>query len=98
VCGQSDGKSSLLEALLGFRFNVCEVEMGTRAPSFSRWSTTHPPSNPTATSRFSFLCALLSNGLVEIFGKNGKMMEIELTYAVHVETIGPYCPSFQQVK
>lgn len=30
--GQSDGKSSLLEALLGFRFNVREVEMGTRRP------------------------------------------------------------------
>ncbi|KAE8731765.1 Dynamin-related protein 5A [Hibiscus syriacus] len=29
--GQSDGKSSLLEAL-GFRFNVREVEMGTRRP------------------------------------------------------------------
>ena len=30
--GQSDGKSSLLEAFLGFRFNVREVEMGTRRP------------------------------------------------------------------
>ena len=30
VGGQSDGKSSLLEAFLGFRFNVREVEMGTR--------------------------------------------------------------------
>ena len=30
--GQSDGKSSLLEALLGFKFNVREVEMGTRRP------------------------------------------------------------------
>ncbi|KAH0850271.1 hypothetical protein HID58_095688 [Brassica napus] len=32
IGGQSDGKSSLLEALLGFRFNVREVEMGTRRP------------------------------------------------------------------
>eukprot|EP00884_Botryococcus_braunii_P011386 jgi/Botrbrau1/20248/Bobra.31_1s0037.1 len=32
VGGQSDGKSSLLEAFLGFRFNVREVEMGTRRP------------------------------------------------------------------
>lgn len=32
VGGQSDGKSSLLEALLGFKFNVREVEMGTRRP------------------------------------------------------------------
>lgn len=34
VCigGQSDGKSCLLEAFLGFRFNVKEVEMGTRRP------------------------------------------------------------------
>ncbi|KAG2328201.1 hypothetical protein Bca52824_010929 [Brassica carinata] len=31
IGGQSDGKSSL-EALLGFRFNVREVEMGTRRP------------------------------------------------------------------
>ena len=30
--GQSDGKSSLMEAFLGFRFNVREVEMGTRRP------------------------------------------------------------------
>ncbi|KAK2968440.1 hypothetical protein RJ640_004446 [Escallonia rubra] len=30
--GQSDGKSSLLEALLGFRFNIRDVEMGTRRP------------------------------------------------------------------
>ncbi|KXZ53084.1 hypothetical protein GPECTOR_8g76 [Gonium pectorale] len=32
IGGQSDGKSSLLEAFLGFRFNVREVEMGTRRP------------------------------------------------------------------
>ncbi|KAG8082043.1 hypothetical protein GUJ93_ZPchr0014g47303 [Zizania palustris] len=32
IDGQSDGKSSLLEALLGFRFNVREVEMGNRRP------------------------------------------------------------------
>uniref|UniRef100_A0A7N0UP39 Dynamin-type G domain-containing protein n=1 Tax=Kalanchoe fedtschenkoi TaxID=63787 RepID=A0A7N0UP39_KALFE len=32
IGGQSDGKSSLLEALLGFRFNVREIEMGTRRP------------------------------------------------------------------
>ncbi|KAJ1256516.1 hypothetical protein BS78_K008700 [Paspalum vaginatum] len=32
IGGQSDGKSTLLEALLGFRFNVREVEMGTRRP------------------------------------------------------------------
>ncbi|MFQ6669871.1 hypothetical protein Gotur_034954, partial [Gossypium turneri] len=29
---QSDGKNSLLEALLGLRFNVREIEMGTRQP------------------------------------------------------------------
>ncbi|TYG42059.1 hypothetical protein ES288_D12G226400v1 [Gossypium darwinii] len=29
---QSDGKSSLLEALLRFRFNVCEIEIGTCRP------------------------------------------------------------------
>ncbi|KAI3901717.1 hypothetical protein MKW92_008254, partial [Papaver armeniacum] len=32
IGGQSDGKSSLLEALLGFRFNVREVEMETCRP------------------------------------------------------------------
>ncbi|EIE25943.1 hypothetical protein COCSUDRAFT_35468 [Coccomyxa subellipsoidea C-169] len=32
IGGQSDGKSSLLEAFLGFKFNVREVEMGTRRP------------------------------------------------------------------
>jgi hypothetical protein len=32
IGGQSDGKSSLMEAFLGFRFNVREVEMGTRRP------------------------------------------------------------------
>ncbi|KAL0037146.1 hypothetical protein WJX79_002609 [Trebouxia sp. C0005] len=32
IGGQSDGKSSLLEAFLGFRFNIREVEMGTRRP------------------------------------------------------------------
>lgn len=42
VGGQSDGKSSLLEALLGFRFNVREVEMGTRRPLMLQMS--HDPS------------------------------------------------------
>lgn len=32
IGGQSDGKSSLLEAFLGFRFNVTASEMGTRRP------------------------------------------------------------------
>jgi hypothetical protein len=32
IGGQSDGKSSLMEALLGFRFNICSSEMGTRRP------------------------------------------------------------------
>ncbi|KAG4152684.1 hypothetical protein ERO13_D04G137250v2 [Gossypium hirsutum] len=32
LSSQSDGKSSLLEALLGFRFNVREIEMGTQQP------------------------------------------------------------------
>eukprot|EP00210_Caulerpa_lentillifera_P005392 g5154.t1 len=32
VGGRSDGKSSLLEAFLGFRFNIREVEIGTRRP------------------------------------------------------------------
>lgn len=32
IGGQSDGKSSLLEAFLGFRFNITMSEMGTRRP------------------------------------------------------------------
>ncbi|KAL6969384.1 hypothetical protein U1Q18_029097 [Sarracenia purpurea var. burkii] len=32
VSGQSDGKNSLLEALLGLRINIRNVEMGTRRP------------------------------------------------------------------
>ncbi|PRW39278.1 dynamin-related GTPase isoform A [Chlorella sorokiniana] len=32
IGGQSDGKSSLLEAFLGFRFNITSSEMGTRRP------------------------------------------------------------------
>jgi hypothetical protein len=46
VGGQSDGKSSLLEALLGFRFNLCEVEMGIHRPLVLRMvhdPTTHDP-------------------------------------------------------
>uniref|UniRef100_A0A061RLP0 Dynamin-related gtpase n=1 Tax=Tetraselmis sp. GSL018 TaxID=582737 RepID=A0A061RLP0_9CHLO len=45
IGGQSDGKSSLLEAFLGFRFNVREVEMGTRRPLIVQM--VH---DPTATS------------------------------------------------
>lgn len=32
VGGQSDGKSSLVEALLGFQFNIKDSELGTRRP------------------------------------------------------------------
>jgi GTP-binding protein EngB required for normal cell division len=32
VGGQSDGKSSLVEAIVGFKFNFIAVEMGTRVP------------------------------------------------------------------
>lgn len=48
--GQSDGKSSLLEALLGFRFNVREVEMGTRRPLILQM--VHDPSAPDPRCRF----------------------------------------------
>jgi hypothetical protein len=44
----------------------------TAASSFSRWSTTPPPLNPAAASRFSFLCALLSNGNRWRFGEKWK--------------------------
>ncbi|MBA0705483.1 hypothetical protein Golax_017674 [Gossypium laxum] len=48
--GQSDGKSSLLEALLGFRFNVREVEMGTRRPFILQM--VHDPSALEPRCRF----------------------------------------------
>lgn len=48
--GQSDGKSSLLEALLGFRFNVREVEMGTRRPLILQM--VHDPSALDPRCRF----------------------------------------------
>ncbi|KAF2286039.1 hypothetical protein GH714_009854 [Hevea brasiliensis] len=48
--GQSDGKSSLLEALLGFRFNVCEVEIGTRRPLILQM--VHDPNAPEPRCRF----------------------------------------------
>ncbi|KAK8970118.1 Dynamin-related protein 5A [Platanthera guangdongensis] len=50
VGGQSDGKSSLLEALLGFRFNVREVEMGTRRPLVLQM--VHDPSSLEPRCRF----------------------------------------------
>ncbi|RDX78985.1 Dynamin-related protein 5A, partial [Mucuna pruriens] len=50
VGGQSDGKSSLLEALLGFRFNVREVEMGTRRPLILQM--VHDPSALDPRCRF----------------------------------------------
>ncbi|OWM81415.1 dynamin-related protein 5A [Punica granatum] len=48
--GQSDGKSSLLEALLGFRFNVRDVEMGTRRPLILQM--VHDPSALEPRCRF----------------------------------------------
>lgn len=50
IGGQSDGKSSLLEALLGFRFNVREVEMGTRRPLILQM--VHDPSALDPRCRF----------------------------------------------
>lgn len=53
--GQSDGKSSLLEALLGFRFNVREVEMGTRRPLVLQM--VHDPSALEPRCRFQVCSA-----------------------------------------
>lgn len=50
IGGQSDGKSSLLEAFLGFRFNVREVEMGTRRPLILQM--VHDPTAPDPRCRF----------------------------------------------
>ncbi|KAK8969986.1 Dynamin-related protein 5A [Platanthera guangdongensis] len=52
VGGQSDGKSSLLEALLGFRFNVREVEMGTRRPLVLQMVQDPSSLEPDAAFRF----------------------------------------------
>ena len=54
--GQSDGKSSLLEALLGFRFNVREVEMGTRRPLILQM--VHDPTALDPRCRFQVLLSL----------------------------------------
>lgn len=56
--GQSDGKSSLLEALLGFRFNVREVEMGTRCPLILQM--VHDPSALEPRCRFQVFKVLKS--------------------------------------
>nr|GMD87487.1 dynamin-related protein 5A [Ipomoea batatas] len=50
IGGQSDGKSSLLEALLGFRFNIREVEMGTRRPLILQM--VHDPTSLEPRCRF----------------------------------------------
>ncbi|XP_076903647.1 dynamin-related protein 5A-like [Bidens hawaiensis] len=50
IGGQSDGKSSLLEAFLGFWFNVREVEMGTRRPLILQM--VHDPTAPDPRCRF----------------------------------------------
>jgi hypothetical protein len=87
--GQSDGKSSLLEALLGFRFNVREVEMGTRRPLILQM--VHDPSALEPRCRFQVFISLVPFFQMDCWrflGKNGKIMEIGFTYAVHVETIG----------
>lgn len=60
--GQSDGKSSLLEALLGFRFNVREVEMGTRRPLILQM--VHDSNALDPCSRFQVLSPF---GFVKIF-------------------------------
>lgn len=58
--GQSDGKSSLLEALLGFRFNVREVEMGTRRPLILQM--VHDSTALEPRCRFQVLRYLLLSG------------------------------------
>jgi hypothetical protein len=58
--GQSDGKSSLLEALLGFRFNVREVEMGTRRPLILQM--VHDPS--ALEPRCRFQVSFIQNGFL----------------------------------
>lgn len=60
IGGQSDGKSSLLEALLGFRFNVREVEMGTRRPLILQM--VHDPSALEPRCRFQVWCYYLFSG------------------------------------
>lgn len=62
--GQSDGKSSLLEALLGFRFNVREVEMGTRRPLILQM--VHDPTALDPRCRFQ-VSSLDSQSLLLIF-------------------------------
>ncbi|KAL0320663.1 UNVERIFIED_CONTAM: Dynamin-related protein 5A, partial [Sesamum radiatum] len=62
IGGQSDGKSSLLEALLGFRFNVREVEMGTRRPLILQM--VHDPTAMEPRCRFQTRTAVSSKPIV----------------------------------
>lgn len=64
--GQSDGKSSLLEALLGFRFNVREVEMGTRRPLILQM--VHDPSALEPRCRFQVVFSLIYLFIICEFG------------------------------
>jgi len=86
--GQSDGKNSLLEAILGSRFNVREVEMGSRRPLILQM--VYDPSALEPRCRFQVFFSLCPSfkWIAWDFGKDGKIMEIGFTYAVHVETIG----------
>lgn len=59
IGGQSDGKSSLLKALLGFRFNVREVEMGTRRPLTLQMVHDHTAIDPKCRFQVSFSFPLL---------------------------------------
>jgi hypothetical protein len=47
IGGQSDGKSSLVEAFLGFRFNICKIDMATRRPLILQMVNDPDASEPT---------------------------------------------------
>jgi hypothetical protein len=74
--GQSDGKSSLLEALLGFRFNVREVEMGTRRPLILQM--VHDPTALEPRCRFQVFFSLCPSfkWIAGDFGKNGNWIYV----------------------
>ncbi|KAE8769665.1 Dynamin-like protein C [Hordeum vulgare] len=70
IGGQSKCKSSLLEALLGFRFNVREVEMGTRRPLVLQM--VHDPTALDPRYRFQRLISMgIANILLAHAGRSG---------------------------
>jgi hypothetical protein len=93
--GQYDYKSSVLEALPGFRFNVREVEMGTRRPLILQM--VHDPSalEPRCNFQVFFSLCPYFKWLLDIFGKMEREWKLDLRMRFMLKQLAS---SFQQVK